>query len=169
VSDTRSAVSGGDLKNLLMKPLRLDTKLESDAAEFLVLGRLLLDRIPTYKSYVNYPGYDLVAVNPALNTSARIQVKSRYRTDWDGFIINNFECDFVVLVTLNRGYNKAKKNGDKGVREPEFYVMPVAYVVSARNPKNKWGKITRNRLVHVQQYQNGWAAVRDFLAAAAKA
>lgn len=53
------------------KPPRLDTKLESDAAEFLVLGRLLLERVPTYKSYVNYPGYDFIAVNPELNTSAR--------------------------------------------------------------------------------------------------
>ena len=50
---------------------RLDTKLESDAAEFLVLGRLLLDRIPTYKSYVNYPGYDLVAVMPRNSTHPR--------------------------------------------------------------------------------------------------
>jgi hypothetical protein len=149
------------------KPPRLDTKLESDAAEFLVLGRLLLERVPTYKSYVNYPGYDLIAVNPKLNTSARIQVKSRYRTDWDGFIINNFGCDFVVLVALNRGYNKAKKNGDKGVLEPEFFVLPVAYVAGVRDPKNKWGKITRNRLVGIEQYQNGWAAIRDFLAASA--
>jgi hypothetical protein len=78
---------------------RLDTKLESDAAEFLVLGRLLLERVPTYKSYVNYPGYDLVAVNPARNTSARIQVKSRFRTDWDGFIIGNLDCDFVCAIS----------------------------------------------------------------------
>jgi hypothetical protein len=49
---------------------RLDTKLESDAAEFLVLGRLLLERAPTYKSYVNYPGYDHVTVNPDKNTVA---------------------------------------------------------------------------------------------------
>ena len=153
----------------MLKPLRLDTKLESDAAEFLVLGRLLLERIPTYKSYVNYPGYDLVAVNPERNTSARIQVKSRYRTDWDGFIINNFEGWHFVrwFAALNRGYNKAKKSGDKGVREPEFYVLPVAYVAGVRDPKNKWGKITRNRLVGIEQYQNGWAAIGDFLAASA--
>jgi hypothetical protein len=147
---------------------RLDTKLESDAAEFLVLGRLLLDRIPTYKSYVNYPGYDLVAVSPELNTSARIQVKSRYRTDWDGFIINNFECDFVVFVALNRGYNKTKKNGDKGVREPEFYALPVAWVKGVRDTENKWGKIVRNRLAGIQQYENAWGAVKEFLAAKAK-
>lgn len=142
---------------------RLDTKLEADAAEFLVLGRLLLERVPTYKSYVNYPGYDLIAVNPERNTSARIQVKSRYRTDWDGFIINNFECDFVVLVTLNRGYAKAKRNGGLGKREPEFYVMPIAYVIEVRDPKNKWGKVTRNRLAEVERYQNGWGQIQEFL------
>jgi hypothetical protein len=122
------------------KPPLLDTKLESDAAEFLVLGRLLLERVPTYKSYVNYPGYDLIAVNSELNTSARIQVKSRYRTDWDGFIINNFGCDFVVFVALNRGYNKAKKNGDKGVLEPECFVLPVAYVAGCAGPQEQMGE-----------------------------
>lgn len=147
----------------MLKPPRLDTKLESDAAEFLVLGRLLLERIPTYKAYVNYPGYDLVAVHPERNTSARIQVKSRYRTDWDGFIINNFDCDFVVFVALNRGFNKPKRNGDKGIREPEFFVLPIAWVEGARDPKNKWGKITRNRLAGIEQYQNGWTAVKEFL------
>ena len=147
---------------------RLDTKLESDAAEFLVLGRLLLERVPTYKSYVNYPGYDLIAVNSEGNTSARIQVKSRYRTDWDGFIIKNRECDFVVFVALNRGYAKPKKSGDKGVREPEFYVMPISYVNKVRDPKNAWGKIVRNRLVGIEEFRNGWATIRDFLSGPSK-
>jgi hypothetical protein len=59
---------------------RLDTKLESEGAEFLVLGQLLVARIPTYKTYTNMPGYDLVATNPDTNRAARIQVKSRWRT-----------------------------------------------------------------------------------------
>jgi hypothetical protein len=151
-----------------MAATRLDTKLESDAAEFLVLGRLLLERIPTYKSYVNSPGYDLVSVNPERNTSARIQVKSRYRTDWDGFIINNFDCDFVVFVALNRGYAKAKKNGELGVLEPEFYVLPTGYVSKVRDPKNAWGKIVRNRLVGIGEFQNRWGAIRNFLDASAQ-
>lgn len=142
---------------------RLDTKLESDAAEFPVLGRLLLERVPTYKSYVNYPGYDLVAVNPDKNTSAKIQVKSRYRTDWDGFIINNFECDFVVFVTLNRGFAKVKRNGENGVKEPEFYILPISYVKKVRDPENAWGKIVRNRLKGIEQYQNRWEKIKEFL------
>lgn len=142
---------------------RLDTKLEAEAAEFLVLGRLLLERVPTYKSYVNYPGYDLIAVNPDKNKSAKIQVKSRYRTDWDGFIINNFECDFVVFVTLNRGYPKIKKNGETGIKEPDFYILPISYVEKVKDSKNTWGKIVRSRLKDIERYQNNWELIKKFL------
>lgn len=147
----------------MKKQSRKDTKLESEGAEFLVLGRLLLEKIPTFKTYTNYPGFDLSAVNPANNSSCRIQVKSRYRTNWDGFIINNLECDFVVLVTLNRGYSKPKKNGDKGIKEPEFFVMPISYVKKVRDPQNAWGKITRSRLTKIQDYQNRWELIEQFL------
>jgi len=86
---------------------RQDTKLETEGAEFLVLGQLLIHRIASYKTYTNMPGYDLVATHPEKNTSARIQVKSRWRTGAPGFLIKNFDCDFVVVVKLNRG----KKTG----------------------------------------------------------
>jgi hypothetical protein len=59
---------------------RQDTKLESEGAEFLVLGNLLIDGISTYKSYINFPGYDLTAINPDTKKIARIQVKSRWAT-----------------------------------------------------------------------------------------
>ncbi|GHB13563.1 hypothetical protein [Modicisalibacter luteus] len=55
---------------------RLKTHLKAEGAEFLVLGQLLLHRIPSYKTYTNMPGYDLVATHPENNTSARIQVKA---------------------------------------------------------------------------------------------
>jgi hypothetical protein len=142
---------------------RLNTKLESEAAEFLVLGHLLLEGIPAFKSYTNFPGYDLIATDAANNTSAKIQVKSRFRTDWDGFIIKNFDCDFVVLVTLNRGYPKPKKNGDGGVKPPEFYILPIYYVLQVRDPNNDWGKITKNRLVDFEKYMDKWILIKDFL------
>jgi hypothetical protein len=145
---------------------RLDTKLEAEAAEFLVLGRLLLERIIAFKAYVNFPGYDLIAANADRGKTARIQVKSRYRTDWDGFIINNFECDFVVLAVLNRGFSKAKHTGDTGIREPEFYVLPISYVIEVRDPKNDWGKITKNRLVGIEKFINRWDSIAQFLDAA---
>lgn len=93
---------------------RQDTKLESIGAEFLVLGQLLIHRIASYKTYTNMPGYDLVATHPENNASARIQVKSRWRTGAPGFLINNFNCDFVVVVKLNRG----KKDGTGQTKEP---------------------------------------------------
>ena len=89
---------------------RLDTRLEAEGAEFLVLGQLLLHRVASYKTYTNMPGYDLVATNPELNKSAMIQVKSRWHTGATGFPIKNFDCDFVVVVLLNRGSKDGKKN-----------------------------------------------------------
>ena len=60
---------------------RRDTKLESETAEFLVPGRLLLERITGFKAHTNFPGYDLIATSAENNTSVRIQVKSRYNTN----------------------------------------------------------------------------------------
>lgn len=145
------------------KRTRRDTKLESEGAEFLVLGRLLLEKIPTYKTYTNFPGYDLVATNAENNTSARIQVKSRYQTNWDGFIIKNFDCEFVVFVALNRGYSKQRKSGDTGINDPDFYVLPVSYVLKVRDPDNEWGKIIKNRLVDLDKYKDQWGLIQDFL------
>ena len=143
---------------------RIDTRLESEAAEFLVLGQLLLQKISTFKAYVNYPGYDLIATDAERNTSAKIQVKSRFRTDWDGFIINNLSCDFVVFVALNRGFPQPKRNGDTGIRPPDFYVLPVSYVQEVRDPANPWGKIVRSRLSGIDQFKDTWSAISKFLA-----
>jgi hypothetical protein len=149
-----------------MDKRRLDTKLESEAAEFLVLGRLLLAGISAFKAYVNYPGYDLIATDADIKTSIKIQVKSRYQTDWDGFIIKNpdeSKCDFVVFVALNRGFARIKRNGDDGVKEPEFYVLPIKYVLQVHDPNNAWGKIVRNRLVGIEEFKNKWQLVAEAL------
>ena len=82
---------------------RRSTRLESEGAEFLVLGQLLIRGMGAYKAYTNMPGYDVVAVDPDRDRVARISVKSRWTTDATGFIINNFNCDFVVVAKLNRG------------------------------------------------------------------
>jgi|TARA_B100001964_G_scaffold233485_1_gene290810 hypothetical protein len=142
---------------------RKDTRLEAEAAEFLVLGRLLLEKITAYKNYTNHPAYDIIAVNPEHNLSIRIQVKSRFNTDWDGFIINNFECEFVAFVSLNRGYSRIRKNKDLDIKDPEFYILPISYVKKVRDPKNKWGKITKNRLKGIEKYQNRWDLIKQRL------
>ena len=144
---------------------RLNTKLELEAAEFLVLGHLLLEGISAFKTYTNFPGYDLIATDAANNTSARIQVKSRYRTDYDVFIINNFDCDVLVLVKLNRGFgNGPKKNGDTGILPPEFFIMPIDYVIQVRDPNNDWGKINKTRLVGIENFKDKWTIIKEFLA-----
>jgi len=139
---------------------RLDTRLESEGAEFLVLGNLLLQKIAAYKTYTNMPGYDLVATDAEQNTSAKIQVKSRWRTNAPGFPIKNFGCDFVVLCRLNRG----TKKGTGTVRPPEFYVFPVSVVRSIWNPNDAWGKIMLHRIDGWERYQDRWDLIRDFLA-----
>ena len=45
------------------KRTRKDTKLESEGTEFLVLGRLLLEKITAFKTYTNFPGYDIIATS----------------------------------------------------------------------------------------------------------
>jgi hypothetical protein len=142
---------------------RLNTQLESSGAEFLVLGCLLIEGISAYKTYQNFKGYDIVAVNPEKNKAAKIQVKSRYQTGWNGFLIKDFSSDFVVLVALNRGYTKTKKDGDTGVRPPDCYVFPVAYVKAIEPVKGGWGRIQRSRMIDFEAYKNRWDLIEDFL------
>lgn len=148
---------------MMEKHKRLDTNLESAGAEFLVLGQLLIQKIPAYKTYQNFPGYDLVAVNPELNTSVKIQVKSRYRTDYDGFPIKNYDCDFVVFVALNRGFYKAKKSGDSGIKIPDYYIFPILFVHKFRNEKSSWGKINFRNMTGYEEFQDRWDLISAFL------
>jgi hypothetical protein len=138
---------------------RQDTKLESIGAEFLVLGQLLIHRIVSYKTYTNMPGYDLVATHPENNTSARIQVKSRWRTGAPGFLINNFNCDFIVVVKLNRG----KKDGTGETKEPEYFVFPTADLKSVPRTEG-WGRINFRNIPDLDSYRNRWDMIADFLA-----
>ena len=140
-----------------MAKLRQDTKLESEGAEFLVLGCLLIEGISCFKAYSNFRGYDLIATNPEKNRVARIQVKSRWATDYDkSFPIRSYACDFVVHVALNRGYRFGKKGKaqDSGVRDPYFFVFPVEVVQAARNPKSNWGKTNIRNVPAFETYRS---------------
>lgn len=138
---------------------RQDTRLESEGAEFLVLGQLLIHRIAAYKTYTNLPGYDLVAINPDRNTSARIQVKSRWATGAPGFLIKNFDCDFVVSVCLNRG----RKDGKHEIKPPEFHVLPVGVARSAFRKKG-WGRVVFRDIPRFDTYRDHWGLIESFLA-----
>jgi hypothetical protein len=147
---------------------RLDTSLESSGAEFLVLGNLLVEGIHAFKAYNNFPGYDLIATSPEHNSSVRVQVKSRWATDFDGgFPIRNFTTDFVVFVALNRGYRYRKKKQitpeDFGYRAPQFFVFPVDIISSAQSPNSQWGKVFLRHIVNLEQYENNWNLIKTAL------
>lgn len=137
---------------------RQNTQLESEGAEFLVLGHLLIQGIPSYKTYNNMPGYDLVATNPERNRVARIQVKSRWKTKAEGFIIKNFECDFVIIVRLNRG----SKEGTTDILPPEYFVLPVDFAVNLPRTAG-WGKVSFSKIPQLESYRENWNLIRDFL------
>lgn len=137
---------------------RLNTKLESEGAEFLVLGQLLLERIPAYKAYTNTAGFDLLATNSASSRSARIQVKSRWRTGAVSFLIKNFDCEFVVAVRLNRG----KKGGGVEALPPEYFVLPVKLVKSAHKPGGL-AQVYFRHIPNLEKYRNNWQLISDFL------
>jgi hypothetical protein len=147
---------------------RLDTSLKSSGAEFLVLGQLLVEGIQAFKTYTNFPGYDLIATAPEQNRSCRVQVKSRWATDFDGgFPIKNFGCDFVVLVQLNRGYRYRRKQTpeDDGRREPRFFVFPVAVIQAAQVPGSSWGKVFLRHVEDCESYEHRWDLIAEFLEA----
>ena len=138
--------------------LRLDTKLESTGAEFLVLGNLLLRRIPAYKTYTNMPGYDLVATNAERHASARIQVKSRWETGSSAFPMANFDCDFVVAAFLNRGSKSRKKD----IGDPSFYVFPIAVIIDLPR-RQTWNKVYLRHIENAEFYQDNWSLISEFL------
>jgi hypothetical protein len=147
------------------KKKKQDTKLESEGAEFLVLGLLLVEGVSAYKAYINFPGYDLIAVNPDTKKVARIQVKSRWATDYDTtFPLKNLDCDFVVHVALNRGYRFGKKNSiqDKGINPPNFYVFPIDIISKARTEIG-WNKVQIKKVENLETYLDNWQLVKDFL------
>jgi len=140
---------------------RQDTRLESEGAEFLVLGQFLIHKIAAYKTYTNMPGYDLVATNPENNTSAKIQVKSRWATKAGGFPIKNFGCDFVVVVLLNLG----SKDGKKEVLPPEYFVVPVDVIQKVCRTDTSWSTVLLKDIEELNSYRDNWSLVSEYLSA----
>ncbi|OFY94570.1 MAG: hypothetical protein A3K10_12940 [Bacteroidetes bacterium RIFCSPLOWO2_12_FULL_31_6] len=148
------------------KKKKQNTKLESEGAEFLVLGLLLVEGVSAYKAYINFPGYDLTAVNPDTKKVARIQVKSRWATDYDtSFPLKNLDCDFVVHVALNRGYRFSKKNNiiDNGIKPPIFYIFPIDVITKARKEIG-WNKVQIKKVKNLETYINNWSLIKNYLA-----
>jgi hypothetical protein len=128
--------------------------LESEGAEFLILGNLLIEGIQAYKAYTNYPGWDVLAVKPANARQCRIQVKSRFRTGETSFPIKNFDCEFVAFAALNRG--SLRKAGIP-VKAPDIFVIPVEVVRAATRGGERFApKAELRRMERPEQYLNNW-------------
>lgn len=72
---------------------RLDTKLQAQGAEFLVLGHVLMHGIECYKAYTNFPGYDLIATNPHTGN-----LRARSTDTTDGRVIEAVVEDPVAVA-----------------------------------------------------------------------
>ena len=137
-----------------------DTSLEWTGAEFLVLSLLLIQGIEAYKTYVNRPGYDLVAVCGATGRSCRIQVKCRTEKKAPKhFLIGNCESDVVVHVRLNRILE-----GDSWSHaSPDIWVLPTEVVAKAIEPTSRLGKVKLSQIPDLETYRSAWHVVRDHL------
>ncbi|MBE2227833.1 MAG: hypothetical protein IAE93_10835 [Ignavibacteria bacterium] len=142
---------------------RQDTTLESTGAEFLVLGHLLREGVPTYKTYHNHPEYDLIATNPQKNLSVRIQIKSRWATNSDNsFPIKKFGSEFIVFVALNCGYAFSKKNIEGGKKDCEIYVFPTELCKEYAR-KDDWGKLAIKKIPDYLSYKFNWDLIKKKL------
>ena len=146
---------------------RLDSRLEAEGAEFLVLGHLLLEGIQATKAYTRYPGYDLIAANPAARRLCKIQVKSRWATDYDRkFPIKaDTDCDFVVFVELNRGYRGYRRRAAAGggQKPPRFFVFPANKLNPHVKVAGGWSKVALADIANHDIYLDGWQRIRKFL------
>lgn len=146
---------------------RLDSRLEAEGAEFLVLAHLLIEGIQAIKAYTRFPGYDLIAADPENGTSCRIQVKSRWATDYDrGFPSANLDCDFVVLVALNRGFRyRRRKNVQpmNGRRPPELYVFPIDVLRPVVQQSGGWSKVYLRNVPNADGYLDRWDLIKERL------
>lgn len=122
---------------------------------------MLIEGIPTYKTYTQMPGYDLVATDPEKGTSARIQVKSRWASDSDeSFPLKSDRADFVVFVMLNRGNRFGSKVIAKS--SPKMFVFPMSVALSARR-QDGWSKVQTRKIEQRDSYLENWELVRSFL------
>ena len=77
------------------------------------------------------------------------QVKSRCRIKAEDFIINNFDCDFVVVALLNRGSTDGKAESCP----PEYFVIPND-VARALPRTEGWGKVSFFKFPELQTYRD---------------
>ena len=153
------------------KSTSAENRLRSEGAEFLVLANLLIRDIHATKAYTNFPAWDVLATSPKSGTQARVQVKSRWATDSSNFLVKNFECDFVVLVYLNRGYNFGKRTRkESGLKDPEFWIFPTPHLISLIETGKASGRLgtsysfRKSKMLNQgEEFKNRWDLIEKFL------
>ncbi|AKS23488.1 hypothetical protein ABH19_06605 [Leptospirillum sp. Group II 'CF-1'] len=114
--------------------MRINTYLESQGAEFLVLGMLLARGIEAYKTYANMKGYDLLAIGNGNGKSLKIQVKSRARIGATDFPAKNLgDCDIVCVVVLNIDKLLIQNRQHPRSPQPEYYLIPKSEIIKKAN------------------------------------
>ena len=139
--------------------VRRDTTLQAAGAEFLVLAHLLFARIPSFKAYTNHPGYDVIATDPEAGAACRIQVKSRWGGNIDGFFIKNLDCDFVVLVASHLGPASAYP----GDGNPVMYVLPTPVLTPLVRNAQTSPKIQLRDVPQLDGYPERWDLIKEHL------
>ena len=134
----------------------------------MVLGLLLLEGIHAYKAYTRYPGFDLIATDPGGSRLCKIQVKSRWATDYDHKfpMKKDVDCDFVILAELNRGkrgYIRKTLAVDIGQKPPRFFVFPAKTVNSRVKVSGGWSKVALADVPAAESYIDRWDQIRTFL------
>ncbi len=150
-----------------MKP---SFRVAAKGAEFLVLGTMLVEGIEATPAYAGFPGYDILAYNPDRRLQCRVQVKSRWATDFDRTFTlkKDAACDFVVFVALNRGYafkkKKTSRGADDGRCSPEFYVFPTRVVTQLVVGSVHWAtKVPIDKVKGLDGYRDKWDLIKKYL------
>ncbi|TWT48311.1 hypothetical protein Pla111_00740 [Botrimarina hoheduenensis] len=129
---------------------RRDTKLESEGAEFLVLGNLLARGVQCHKAYTQTARYDLLALSHDHKIAVTIQVKSRWDLKARGFFLKSVDSDFVVAVFLNRSTTDPSKEAD-----PKYFVLPKR-IVKKYWRDEKVPKVYLPGIYNLQRYESAW-------------
>ena len=125
----------------------------SAGAEHLVMGYLMRRNILTYKAPPLNEGYDLICIHPdprherkkGERERVRVQVKSRYATNCDrGFPVKEESLDafdFLIVAFLNIGNFSHGGDGSTGLREPDLYTFPAAFIKKYHKKEGGWQKV----------------------------
>lgn len=131
------------------------------------MGNLMRRNILTYTAPPNNEGYDLICIHPDPRhrpapdelPQVRVQVKSRYATDCDrGFPVKEESLDafdFLIVVFLNIGRFYGRNDGSAGMREPEFYTLPNAFIRQHHEATSTWQKVRlRSLQAEIEAFKN---------------